>query len=464
MLWLPIDRNLDSSLTRQIYQQIRQKILKGELKADEKLPASRDLAANLQVSRNVILEAYEQLAAEGYVRGQQGSGTYVASGAYLEEISPKEVPLFIPSANLKENQKNLIDFRSGIPALDLSPREKWGQLFRRICSENQPNIFSYDNPEGSWKLREVLCGYLRRTRGVQCQADQLVITLGAMQGLFLVALLLLSARDEVLIEDPIQFNIQKIFSFPGSSLFPIPVDDYGIRTDLFPKDRKPALIFVTPSHQFPLGGVLPIQRRVDLIQFARKAGCYIVEDDYDSEFRYEGPPVDSLQGLDPERVIYVGTFSKILFPGLRLGYLVLPYPLVEKCRYLKLISGKHCDSLEQLTLAHFIQEGYLEKHLAKIKKAYFLRRQTLIKSLESHFSNQVTITGTSTGLHLIAHFHQVEFTKEILDRLEQGGVRVYPVELHAISSGRHPNKIILGYSHLDTKEITKGIKRMKAIL
>ncbi|MBO8172885.1 MAG: PLP-dependent aminotransferase family protein [Bacillaceae bacterium] len=463
MFWIPIDRSRDIPLIRQVYEQIRTKILRGELQAGERLPSTRELASDLQVSRNVILEAYEQLHAEGFIEGRQGAGTYVAEGAYLEDLNCDSLSFF-EDMNTENDRDNIISFRSGIPALDLFPRKIWGKLSQQVCIETPHSIFGYDHPEGRLELRQILSRYLLRTRGVRCHPNQLVITSGATQALSLIARLLLSQGDQVVMEDPVTHEIQSIFSSPGAELCPVPVDEHGMKTDLIPQDIKPKFMFVTPSHQFPLGGTLPIQRRIQLIHFARKADCYIVEDDYDSEFRYQGAPISSLQGLDPDRVIYIGTFSKILSPALRLGYLVLPPSLTERCRHLKWFTDLHTPSLEQLTLARFIQEGHLERHISKMKKVYRRRRETLINALDTYFENKVTVSGDSTGLHLIAEFEDIVFTDQVLDKLLDYRVRVYSVELHANRKGAHQNKIILGYGNLAEEEITEGIRRIKAAL
>ncbi len=359
MFW--IDRTLDIPLIRQVYEQIRTRILHGELVAGECLPPTRELASHLGISRNVVVEAYEQLLAEGYIEGRQGSGTYVAEGAYLDQQEKTDYLSFFEMQ--QEEIHDFIDFRSGIPALDMFPRHIWGQIAKQVCIETSQSVFGYGYPEGRRELRHILSRYLKRTRGVHCHSDQLVITSGATQALSLIANLLLSPGDEVIIEDPITHEIQTIFSSPGSVLYPIPVDEQGMKTDLIPQNKKPSFIFVTPSHQFPLGGTLPVQRRIQLIQFARTADCFIVEDDYDSEFRYQGAPINSLQGLDPKRVIYIGTFSKILSPALRLGYLILPPSLTKRCKDLKWFMDLHTPSLQQLTLARFIDEGHLERHM-----------------------------------------------------------------------------------------------------
>lgn len=229
-----------------------------------------------------------------------------------------------------------------------------------------------------------------------------------------------------------------------------------------PKNINPSLIVVTPSHQYPLGGLLPIQRRIELIQYARSSNAYILEDDYDSEFRYEGPPVSSLQGLDPERVIYLGTFSKILFPALRFGYLILPPALYEHCQKLKLHDDNHSHTFEQLALARFIETGDLERYILKNRKIYRKRRDILITSLRSYFPN-IIITGQSTGLHLVAEFPGINFDEYLTAKLRNAGVKVYPVTIHT-NDQAHSSKLILGYSHLTPEQMNEGIKRIATAL
>lgn len=455
MLWIPINRALDIPLNKQVYQQIREKILNGTLQGGEKLASTRKLCSELNVSRNVILEAYEQLVAEGFLISYRGSGTFVADGALLTQFSK------VPSKKSKEQKiaEPKIDFRSGIPALSLFPRKTWAKLAHHIWNDTHPVHFGYDLPEGRYELREVLANYLLRTRGVECHPNQIVITSGATQALTIIARLLLSANDMAVMEDPITNDIQTIFKSSGATIYSIPVDQSGMRTSLLPQDQQPKFVFITPSHQFPLGGTLPIQRRIQLINYARHKECYLVEDDYDSEFRYEGPPVSSLQGLDPHRVLYVGSFSKILSPALRMGYLVLPIDLVEKCRQLKWFSDLHTPSIDQLILARFIKEGYLERHIAKMKKYYRNNRDFLIDCLQTTFTNKIKILGYSTGLHLIVELQNIHFTNAMLEKIEQFGVKVYPVEEHSISKGKHNNQVILGFGHLTKEDIQEGVTR-----
>lgn len=258
--------------------------------------------------------------------------------------------------------------------------------------------------------------------------------------------------------------MRRIFLAAGATLLPVPVDGLGMQTELLPVGKSPDFVYVTPSHQFPLGGVLPIQRRIQLIQFAQQADCYLVEDDYDSEFRYSGTPVSSLQELAPERVIYVGTMSKCLSPALRLGYAVLPARWVDEARQIKMLSDRHAPVLEQLMLARLIEEGALDRHILKMKKVYRKRREILIQSLKKKFSDRVQISGDTTGMHLIADFHGMTFSESVLAELETNGVRFYTVEAHAICKGRHTSKVVLGYGNLTPAEIEEGISRARCVL
>ncbi|MGI2294947.1 PLP-dependent aminotransferase family protein [Paenibacillus sp. GXUN7292] len=470
MTWVQINRASGVPLYRQIYEHFRSKILQGELRSGEQIPSTRELAASLSVSRNIVVEAYEQLFAEGFIEGRQGSGTFIAEGTYLEGLVDLEVlnsirqTEFDVSALMESPPSEWIDFRPGIPALDLFPRKIWSKLAEQVYLHGPDSAVGYGRPEGRAELRAVLARYLRRTRGVICHPEQLLITTGATQALSLIAKLFLSEDTKAIIEDPITHEIQTMFSVPGTTLLPIPVDEHGMMTSLLPYDKQPSYVYVTPSHQYPLGGILPIQRRVQLIQYARTTGCYIVEDDYDSEFRYESPPVSSMQGLEPDKVIYIGTFSKILSPSLRMGYLILPQSLISKARKLKWLTDLHTPSFEQLILARFIDEGHLDRHVAKMKKLYRRRRDCLMKSLVSHFSPSVHLSGYSTGLHFIAEFPDIAFNSGLCETLEKNGVKVYPVELHAINKDAQRNRIVLGFGNLSEDKIEEGVQRLASAL
>ncbi|NJO41442.1 MAG: PLP-dependent aminotransferase family protein [Cyanobacteria bacterium RU_5_0] len=461
MLWLSIDRTSDIPLIRQIYLELRRQILRGELSSGQRLPSSRELAAHLGVSRNVVLEAYDQLISEGYLESKSGSGTYVAQGAYWELTSDQGITVQPSDRSFIVTTADLIDFRSGIPALDHFPRKLWGELTKRVCLEASAAAFGYSTPEGCLELRSVLAQYLRRTRGVHCQPDQIVITSGAAQAFSLVGQLLLSAEDTIALENPTTPEIREIYSTLGAGLDLIPVDDRGIQTQWLPASKPPKFILVTPSHQFPLGSVLTIQRRIELLQYAKATGSYIVEDDYDSEFRYSGTPVSSLQGLSPESVIYIGSFSKILSPALRLGYLVLPLEMVQACRRLKRLIDLHSSTFEQLALAEFIQAGHLERHIARMKKLYRQRRDTLKQLLNEYFPEQVRISGDSTGLHLVAELNEIDFSPDRLHKIEQQRIRIYPMSIYAPSQEKYQKQIVMGFGNVAIEDIKLGIQRLK---
>lgn len=464
MLWISLDKDGDIPLTRQIYQQIRFKILGGEMNTKEKLPSSRELASSLQVSRNTVLNAYDQLASDGYLEIVPNSGIYVAAGTFLGKKMEPIRDYTITSLSDIPIAQGKISFDSGVPAVEFFPRKKWLSALEQAYNEAPPSILGYDYPQGRIELRNTLVKYLRKVRGINCSPDQIIITSGAKQGLSLIGKCLLNSEKEVWIEDPTNLNVLKIFSYHTRLINPVPTDEEGIRTDLFPDSGYPALIFVTPAHQFPRGGILSIQRRIELIRFAQSTGAYIVEDDYDSEFRYEGPPVCSLQELDRDRVIYVGTFSKIMFPSLRLGYLVLPCSLVNEFKEWKRLGDHHSNSLNQLALVKFIENRNLEKHINRMKRIYCKRRDYLLECLEKYFPDQIEIIGKSAGMHLIVKFKNVDFVPSLLEKIEREGLSLISVEQLAITKGIYTKELLMGYAHLREEEILEGVLKLKALV
>ncbi|MGG3586951.1 GntR family transcriptional regulator [Priestia megaterium] len=464
MFLFTLDRSSNESLTKQVYKQIRDGILTKKLREGEKLFSTRELASSIGVSRNVVLEAYEQLIAEGYLDVRPRSGTYVAKGSSLQVITDYA---YVQSSFQEKTTdcipNSYIDFRAGNPAIDHFPRGKWGSLAKEICSDLPEDAFGYADAEGAMELRDVLAHYLLRVRGVKCHPSQIIITSGATQALHLITEFLCGKGNLIAVEDPVTDEMRAIFSYAGAKLYPVSIDERGIIPELLPLKENPKFVFTIPSHQFPLGGTLPIQRRVQLIEYARKKDCFIVEDDYDSEFTYEGVPVPSVQGLDPERVIYVGTFSKILAPALRIGYVVLPYELIKDFRKLKWFTDRHTSSLEQLVLARFIEKGYLDRHVRRMKKIYRERRKTLVSCLRKHFTD-AKILGQAAGMHLVVELPKVSFTEEVINRIKQYGVIVYPVERYALQEGIHQNKIVMGYGSLTVESIKKGVERLKMAL
>ncbi|MGL5435372.1 MAG: PLP-dependent aminotransferase family protein [Lachnospiraceae bacterium] len=458
-MWIAIDRQSQLTLARQIYRQIRQMILNGTLSSGYKLPSTRTLSSELSVSRNTVIEAYSQLIAEGYLTTYKGSGTVVADGLQALDIALTFNQRAVPKPDKISPAKEMIDFRTGVPALEYFPRKEWSNLYREICSTIPNASFGYCKTSGALELREAIAQYLYRVRGMSCDPAQIMITSGSTQGLSLISHVLSAKQNVVLVENPTHAGLRKVISSTGCSLEGIPVDDKGMCTELLREKQGVSFIYTTPSHQYPLGGVLPIQRRLELVRYAEQNDCYIVEDDYDSEFRYEGQPVSTLYELKPQHVIYLGSFSKILAPALRLGFMILPEKLLSPCKRQKLYSDVHTDVLGQYTLAQFIREGSFEKHVWKMKKHYRRNRNLLLAELSKHFPNQFNILGQATGLHVVVRFHDMLFTKETVMAIEAGGVRVYRTgSFYLEKNQEHDNEIIMGYSHLSPEKIAEGIK------
>jgi GntR family transcriptional regulator / MocR family aminotransferase len=457
-MWITIDRNINIPISRQIYNQIKHMILNSVLAENEKLISSRKLSKELDVSRNTVLEAYDQLIAEGYLIGNRGSGTVVARGISKYKIRcPDMGRTIIKSEDPDEN--GIIDFRSGLPDLTLFPRKEFGRLYQSVCNNLPEKALRYHSPAGVTELRQAITDYLFRTRGLYCDPNNLMIVSGSTQGLSLVSKLLYNNKKRVLAENPTHPGLINVISRAGFPVTGINVDDYGMNTDLLKPYDNIAFIYTTPSHQYPLGGILPIKRRLSLIRYAISNNCYIVEDDYDSEFRYGGQPVNSLCELNPQRVIYIGTFSKILSPSLRIGYLILPDELIFPYTEIKRYSDVHTESLSQYVLAKFIENGGLEKYIWKVKNIYSKKRKCLISELSKYFPGEFEIKGHTAGLHVIVKFSNVTFTKALVNAIYKNNVKVYPAENYDLNkTGNYKNEVLLGYAHLTFSEIQEGIR------
>lgn len=462
MLHISISRNQEESLAEQIYYALKESIFSGDLKADEKLPSTRGLSEFLSVSRNVVMEAYEQLWAEGYLYAKEGSGTYVSDGIFFERKETASPDNETRSDDLLFPQKR-VNFRTGVPDLNTIPIKRWGQIYKSVTETLEGTSLDYQNSFGMHALRSQLSIYLRRVRGVRSQPENIMIVNGAAQAFSLLSQLV--GKDEmVLVENPISQGIVYTLRNNGVIIKTIPVDENGIVTAALP-EKPPKLIFTTPSHQFPTGVVLSIKRRIELIEYARKHNCLIVEDDYDSEFRYEGNPIQSLQNLDPDRVIYVGTFSKILSPALRMGYLVLPGCLVVEMQNEKYVADIHSPVLEQLTLAKFIEVGYLTQHIRKMKGIYLKRRNHLEACLKEKFGDEVSVTGTRSGMHLVAAFKSIVFDAELRKALNEKQIFVTTLGDYFLNDNGNfgqakkagDQALVMGYGNTDLRAIEEGV-------
>jgi len=464
MSLVDIDRRAAQPLTRQITDRLREMVQTGELAPGARLVSTRRLASELDVSRNIVLEAFDQLLAEGYLEARPGSGTYVATGA---RFTPRKMPDLssISGGRFRPFHADIVDFRSGLPDLAQFPVRTWMRLSREIWSRLTPLDLSYGQPEGRPELRAEICRYISAYRGVRCHPDQVLVTGGTTQAVGIVGRLLVRTERRVcLLEDPVTEDIQLITAGAGGMVEGVPVDGQGMDVDRLPARARPAFIYVTPSHQFPLGTTMPIQRRLRLLEYASSRGAYVIEDDYDSEFRYESAPISSIQGLDPRRVVYIGTFSKTLCPSLRIGYAVLPPELVNRGREVKWFTDLHNSSVEQLVLARFIAEGQFLRHVHAMKKVHRAHRKVLVDALRRRFGPRAEVLGSAAGLHLCARFRGVRFTPALLAEIEKAGAKVYPVEEHAIVKGRWADTLILGFGMLRPARIQEGVRILASCL
>lgn len=450
-------RHNEVPLARQIYQVLRDQMTAGHLQPGEALPSTREMARQLAVSRNTTFEAYEMLSAEGYIISRQGAQSRVAGGLFLEKPTP-----VLGDYKKTVSPEYSADFQTGRPDLRQFPMHLWLQLLRKATEELPIAQWSYTGPEGLPALREEIAAWLYRSRGLAAQPQDIFITAGATQALSLLADLLSAEGREILIEDPCHSGMLEVLHGKGFTIHPVPVDKHGLQTDYL-EQKDACAVYVTPSHQFPLGGILPASRRTDLIRFAREKDLYLLEDDYDSEFRYNGPPVAPLYAMDPRRVIYIGTFSKILFPALRIGYVILPRQLHARWRHVRTYADVQNPPFEQAALAQYLHTRKLDRHIQTMRKLYGHRRQLLLQMLETIFGNRWIPWGDAAGLHLALEFPGMHFGHEFALLCRKHGLSITSAEFHSIRKGLHADKLLLGYGHLAPAEIKKGLALLHSI-
>lgn len=453
---------------RKVFESIRHAILRQELSLGAKLPSTRDLASELHLSRNTILNAYEQLLAEGYVESQTGSGTYVANtlAGDFPEVEADTVPERPrrPGQMLSERGLRLTAFPSErhyelqefvALANDYSdfPLELWHKLHSRHWKTRQADMLDYARDGGHPGLREALAEYLRVSRSVHTTPDQILITGGTQQSIDLCARLLADHGDVAWIENPGYWAAKRILDGNGLELRPIEVDDEGINPGAEDFKTQPSLIYVTPSHQYPCDVVMSLQRRRTLVDFAGRSGAWILEDDYDSEFRYDGRPVASLQGLDRHgRVIYMGTFSKVLYPGIRVGYIVVPPDLVEPMRVGLYDLQRPGQMSVQATLADFIRQGHFASHIRNMRQRYGACRMLLQQTLRQSLHPGAEVSSAATGLHLVIRLPDAVSDTSICTEARALGLDVRPLSAYFI--GQNPRKgVVVGYGYTPTEQI-----------
>ncbi len=472
-LFLPLDGTSTVPLYRQLYSGVRESILAGRLALGAGLPSSRALAEELGVSRNTVTLAFDQLVAEGYVEGAPRSGTRVA--AVPERVTgarPTRGPG--PSARgraiadarlpaLSRGESPSVPFRVGVPALDQFPSRLWSRLASRRW-RRQP-LLDYGDPGGYSALREAIADYVRLARGVRCVTEQVIITNGSQQGVDLAARVLLDPGDAVWMEDPGYTGARTALQASGARLVPLPVDADGLVVEegerLAPRAR---LAYASPSHQFPLGVTMSASRRLALLRWAAQAGAWVLEDDYDSEFRYDARPLASLQGMDDDgRVIYVGTFSKTLFPAVRLGYLIVPPDLVHVFRAARAVSDRQSPTMDQVVLADFVAGGHFARHVRRMRRLYAARQEVLVDEVRRHLGGRMQVTPSSTGMHLLGWLERGVDDSTVSARAATLGVEAAPLSRYAMIRPERGG-LLLGWAGYGPEAIREGVTRLRKAL
>lgn len=445
-------------LYKQLYNQMREQILSGRLAADSRLPSVRDSAAELSTSRNTVEGAYQELYAEGYIYSKPRSGYFVSA------LDRDAAPLSLLQKPRKRStshvspQQYTYDFHPARLDQTSFPAPLWRKLFLDTLRESSRLLSQYADSQGEWGLRCSIQQYLERSRGVVCDPDQIVVCAGLQQGLDIVAQLLKNSHSVVAVEDPGYPLARSLFRNHGYEITPVPVGTGGIDLDTLTAGSS-TIAYVTPSHQLPLGYVMPVANRLKLIEWAASSGKYIIEDDYDSELRYSGKPIPSLQGLRPGgNIIYLGTFSKILSPALRVSYLVLPHSLLAEYRrrfhnYFSTVS-----LLEQNTLAKFMEQGHWERHIRRMRTIYKKKHDAMLKAVERHFGNRAAVDGQGAGLHVVVQLTgRPRSEAEIVTRAHDQGIHLVPFSWTCATGKSDTTKLMLGFGGMTPDEIEQGI-------
>jgi GntR family transcriptional regulator / MocR family aminotransferase len=481
-------KDSDLPFYRRIYESIRHAILSGNLISGTKLPASRNLARQLSVSRITVVNAYEQLLAEGYLEGKVGAGTFVASKIpedllqisqteeknKLSKIFNENIKVSAFAKRLSETRSkishfqtsaNPLPFKNGLTAVKEFPFEIWEKIAVRVYRQSRYKISGYGEAAGYRPLREAVATHFAATRGINCDIEQIFITNGAQQALDLISRILLEKHDKVWIEDPCYQEAFGVFYSTGAEIIPVAVDTEGFNLVKAEQQNGAAkLVYITPSHQYPTGVTMSLARRLNLLEWARKNDSWIIEDDYNSEFRYAGRPLASLQNLDNfGRVIYVGTFSKTIFPALRLGCLIVPKNLIEIFTAARSLSDCHSPIFEQAILADFIAEGHFARHLRRMRTLYEKRQNILVEEAEKNLGGLLRVSKAQSGMHLIGWLAEGLNETEVAEKAFENGLNLTPLSSYCIENNLPPG-IILGYTGFDEKQIRQGIGKLKIVL
>jgi len=484
-----LDPSSELPLYLQLYEQLRAAIVNDcRIPRSAKLPSTRALSETLSVSRNTVIGAFEQLLAEGYLEGRIGSGTYVAHalpeaclGARPQASAPgygrpaarvsergQRMRNLMPSTNIAHvvpGPSKPKPFRLYSPSFEAFPYDVWRKLLQRTWDLIRPEMLGYGCPAGWQPLREAVAHYLRAARAVRCDWQQVIITNGAKQAMHLVAQTMTDPGDPVFIENPSYSGIRIAFTLAGAKMLPVPIDREGLEIataeQICPDAR---LVYVTPSHQYPLGTTMSLNRRLALLDWARRRDGFVIEDDYDSEFRYRARPVASLQGLDREnRVLYIGTFSKVLMPSLRLGYMVAPPDLVDTFIAARAHYDWSSPVIEQATLAEFMTEGHFARMIRKNRAVYAERQEILVNAGHRHLRGLLELPAKECGMHLLGWLPKGVDDRTCSAALFENGVEALALSQFATTAA-DPGGLLPGYAPFDQRSIESGVEKMAAVL
>lgn len=464
-------------LYRQVFETLRDAIISGVYKSEQSLPATRELSTALKISRNTVNTAYDMLQAEGYIESRANSGYYVCALIPVDtvvkpttkrtqasrqkpQLSTRGEAIARPSRPVPTNPNP--SFTPGLPDVSVFPFSQWQQCLQKIDLQSASNLMGYQDQGGLWEFKCALKSYLQLSRGVNCNPEQIIIVNGSQAGLDLMARLLVEAKEIIAMEEPGYLGAKDGFLAANACVMPIPVDGEGLqveRLNSLDKKQKSAvkLIYTTPSYQFPLGVTMSLPRRLALLDWANKHEAFIIEDDYDSEFRYHDRPLSSLQGLDTQgRVLYMGTLSKVMFPGLRIGYLVVPENLASAFASALRKTGQDAPLLLQAAMTTFIEKGFFNSHIRKMRKLYGRKQEIFVELIQEHLNDWLEIKATSAGMQLPAYFKEKTNEKCLLGIALEKQINI--VSLKRFYSQRNTTPgLYLGYAGIPIKDMKKNV-------
>ena len=478
---IAIDHRSRIPMYRQLYDWFRKAVIDGQLRPGHRVPSTRSLASEVNISRIPVLQAYEQLLAEGYFETFVGAGTCVAASIPDESLSPAASRRALQELSQKPGPRRISRrgtaltqapaqpwlnvsgaFRVSLPALDHFPTGIWSKLVARHSRRPPRGIMAYGNAMGYRPFREAIAEYLGASRGVRCEPWQILVTTGSQLALQLSAQVLLNSKDPVWMEEPGYPGARQAFQTAGARLLPAPVDEEGISvTEIIRRDRDARAVYVTPSHQYPLGTTLSATRRMLLLNWAMRAGAWIIEDDYDSEYRFGSRPIAALQGLDSDaRVIYIGTFSKVMFPALRLGYMVIPNDLAPAFSAARDAADIFSSTLYQAVMTDFIRQGHFARHIRRMRMLYKERRSALVKAIKIQAADLLEVIGAEAGMHLVALLPPGTNDVVVARRAVEKAISAAPLS-SCYSKPPARGGLILGYGGASVHQIHEGVRKLR---